>query len=120
MLAIVKTPHIEISGKVIPESLLLYLKAAFGKVEVREENASVPFRDTEWHKSVHSKTSPGESIALYREIYGFTQAKLAEAVGIPVQNISAMETGKRAVSKAMAAKLAKAFGVSPDAFYFYA
>jgi len=121
MLAIVKTPHIEISAKVIPESLLLYLKAAFGKVVVEEdEDSSVSFRDSKWFKSVESKSTPAESILLCREIYGFTQAKLAESVGVPVQNISALENGKRPVSKQMAKKLGKAFGVSPDTFYFYA
>ena len=47
---------------------------------------------------------------------GMTQVELAEKLGIPQQNISEMESGKRPIGKAMAKRLAAIFRVNYRVF----
>jgi transcriptional regulator with XRE-family HTH domain len=49
-----------------------------------------------------------------REAGGWTQVSLAEASGVPVGTIRDYEQGKRQPTLAIAAKLARALGVSLD------
>jgi DNA-binding XRE family transcriptional regulator len=64
--------------------------------------------------------SPEEIIGLHlsaaRENAGLTQTQLAEKIGTQRQAISAMENGKRPISRAMAKKLEKALNVPYKAF----
>jgi len=47
----------------------------------------------------------------------WSQVTLAAKLGIQVQNLCAMENGRRTVSRKMAVKLGKIFGTDPAAFF---
>jgi transcriptional regulator with XRE-family HTH domain len=54
---------------------------------------------------------------IYRGLHGLTQEQLGKNLGnFTRQNISNMERGNRAISKAVAKKLAKLFDVSVEKF----
>lgn len=59
---------------------------------------------------------PGNILRAMRRRGDLTQEHLAEAVGTTKANISAMETGKRPIGKAMAERLAKALNTSYKVF----
>jgi plasmid maintenance system antidote protein VapI len=123
MLAVVKAPHIEIRADVIPPAVLAFLKALYGHVTVHKDQThtvhSVPWGDTDLAKQIRHQTTPAESLAVLRDTYKLTLAQLSTMTGVPSQNLSAMEKGRRTISKDMAARLAKAFGTGPELFYFY-
>ncbi|MBI9105464.1 MAG: helix-turn-helix transcriptional regulator [Spirochaetales bacterium] len=52
----------------------------------------------------------------YRKRAGLSQSELALKLGMVKENISAMETGSRGISKATAHKLSEIFQVSPGRF----
>ena len=52
-----------------------------------------------------------------REKGGLSQAKLAEASGVPQQTISAVESGTRSPGAEVLYKLARALGVTMDELY---
>lgn len=121
MLAVVKTPHIEINIKgEIPQKLLTVLEEEYGKdVEITEEDDEelLDIFETDWYKNIKAEMIPGDNIRIYRENFGFTQAELGKRLGnIPRQHISNMERGSRNISLKMAKKLAKIFNVSPEKF----
>jgi DNA-binding transcriptional regulator YiaG len=127
MLAVVKTPRIEIRSPEIPGILLRFLRETFGQVSVKKESApdeeeAVDAFESEWYKNVSEQTTPGETVKICRELFGVTQAELARRMRLPVQNISAIEKNRRPITRQMAEKLSAAFegGVPPGAFYFYA
>jgi DNA-binding XRE family transcriptional regulator len=115
MIALIKNPRIEMKGD-IPEAFLDITRKFFGSVEVKLDDESVNIVDTSWYKRREAKRTPGLNMKNFRELCGYTQARLAENLGILRTHISAMENGKRAISKAMALKLAKIFDTSPDRF----
>ncbi len=124
MLAVVKTPRIEIRAPEIPGVLLCFLRKTFGPVSVEKEAGgedSVNVFESGWYKSVSEQTTPGETVRICRDMFNISQAELAERMNLPVQNISAIENNRRAITKPMAEKLSAAFdgGVPPGAFYFY-
>ena len=53
----------------------------------------------------------GENLKKYRTIKGFSQAKLAEIIGISPNFISDIETGKRWLSSDTLVNLAQALGI---------
>lgn len=58
-------------------------------------------------------------IAASRELRKTSQKTLAEGIGVQAQVISAMENGRRPVSRNMAAKLGKFFKCSPKIFFAF-
>ncbi|OWV23474.1 hypothetical protein B7988_14675 [Fibrobacter sp. UWB1] len=58
-----------------------------------------------------------EMIVANRDLRNWSQVTLAEKLGIQVQNLCAMENGRRAVSRKMAVKLGEIFGTDPAAFF---
>ncbi len=121
MLAVVKTPHIEISIKGnIPDRLMSALEAEFGdQVVVSEEHDDeyVDVFDTDWYREVKSRMTPGENLRIYRENHGLTQAQLGRLLGdVPRQHVSNMERAVRSISLKTARKLATLFKVSPEKF----
>jgi len=117
MLAVVKRPRIEIRAKHIPAPLVRFLKDTYKpeNVIVSDEDVAVPFEESEWFKSL--ETTPAEMIVANRDLRNWSQVTLAEKLGIQVQNLCAMENGRRAVSRKMALKLGKIFGTDPAAFF---
>ena len=119
MLVVVKKPHIEIKGKVIPAWIIGGLRESYGKnITVTEEKEDlVNIRETAWYKEISAKITPGDRIRAMRLKFGLTQTELAKMIGeIPKQHVSNMETGQRGISKDMAKKLAEIFKTTADKF----
>ena len=129
MLAVVNQPRTQgteaasfrIEGKV-PKFVVMFLESAFNKalkVEVSddEDDVAVPFEQTEWYREIKAKMTPGDAIKADRGLRCMTQRQLADKLGVPVQNVSEMERGKRAVSRKMALKLGEVFGTDPASFF---
>ncbi len=121
MQAVVKTPRIEVNikGELSPK-LIAVLEEEFGKELLLTEESdeeTVDIFATDWYREIRSKTTPGDTLKIYRENHGLTQARLGEMLGgIPRQHVSNMERGLRPVSMKTARKLAKIFKVSPGKF----
>ncbi|GHV15089.1 hypothetical protein AGMMS49938_12460 [Fibrobacterales bacterium] len=125
MLAVVDQPRIRVEGAVIPEHLLLYLKAAFSRVDVSvdfeskaTETESVPFRKTAWYKGIRKNMKPGENLKLLRRNRKLTQRLLSKKSGIAVSEISDMETGRISISKKTAEKLSSTLGTSTENLFW--
>lgn len=116
MQAVVKKPHIEIIAEKIPEELMTFLKEHYKKIEIIEDEEAQDITRTDWYKNMKNNTTPGETMKRYRKRAHFSQAELAEKLGMVKQNISAMENGNRGISKNTAHKLAEIFQVSPARF----
>ncbi|MDF3823555.1 XRE family transcriptional regulator, partial [Leptospira sp. 96542] len=72
MLAVVKTPHIEINvkGNNIPSKILTLLKEEYGKklhILEENENETVDVFQTDWYKNIKKTITPGFNLRLYRE-----------------------------------------------------
>ena len=121
MQAVVKTPRIEVNirGELSPK-LIAVLEEEFGKELLLTEESdeeTVDIFATDWYREIQSNITPGDTLKIYRENHGLTQAQLGEILGgIPRQHVSNMERGIRPVSMKTARKLAKIFKVSPGKF----
>ncbi len=102
---------------VCDKSRLAKVKAALLKLECKvrlarpKASASAPeVPEKEWYtiEELFPESAPGRALRAYRLREDMTQKRLAEVVGISVQNLSHMENGRRPVSKEMAKRLAKA------------
>ncbi len=117
MLAVVKKPHIEISGELIPEELLSFLKDHYKTIEIIEDgDGTQDITHSRWYQNMQNRSKPGTTLKRYRKRAEMSQTELAEKLGMMKQNISAMEKGTRGISKATAHKLAEIFQVSPGRF----
>ncbi len=123
MLAVVKKPHtnnmlFKIKGN-IPDGVMKYLRREFGQnVELIDENEElVNIFDTHWYKAIKKTISPGDTLRIYRQNFGLTQAELGQKLGkFTRQKISDMENNKRSISKAVAKKLSEIFDVPIERF----
>jgi DNA-binding XRE family transcriptional regulator len=120
MLAVVKTPHINvrISGK-LPPRLLRCLKSEFGRklrIAEDEDNETVDFFKTDFYKEMKKEMMPGTYARIYRENRGMTQEQLGEKVGVSKSFICDIEHDRRAISKDMAKKLSNIFNISVSRF----
>ncbi len=115
MLVVVKKPHIEISGEIIPEELLVFLKEHYRGLKIIEEEAT-DITQTDWYHKSKADATPGATLKRYRKRLKLSQSELAEKLGMVKQNISAMEKGSRGISKATAKKLADIFQISAGRF----
>ncbi len=118
MLAVVKKPHIEISGENIPAKLIKFLTDNYSKIEIiNDDDISIDITETSWYlEQKNSLSKPGETLKRYRKRLGLSQKQLGDKLGIAKQNISAMERGTRGISKANTRKLAEIFHTSPARF----
>ena len=99
MLAVVKTPHTEISIHGDGSARILeYLKQQF-QIEVLaadDDETLVNIRDSEYWKT---EVTPGTLLTGFRLKHGLTQNELAEKSGVSQVMISDYETGKRKLSQ---------------------
>lgn len=68
--------------------------------------------------SVHVHVTPGESLKMIRELQGISQNKLADMVGIPQSNISAIENNVIHLGRERALAFARALHVHPSVLLF--
>lgn len=119
MIATIKLPGFEMHGN-IPEAFLEVTRKFFGADDVeiidKADNELVSITDTEWYRKRKADHHPGRNMKNYRRIHGYTQVILAGKLGVLAHHVSEMETGKRAISKAMALKLSEIFAVSTERF----
>jgi DNA-binding XRE family transcriptional regulator len=102
----------------IPKSLFLLLKKEYGaNLVLTPDQEVVNIIDTEWVQNIKKEIRPGDNLKIYREMRGWTQARLGELLGgIPRQRISNMERGSRKISLKTAKRLADLFDVSVERF----
>ena len=67
---------------------------------------------------INLKLTPGEMLRTLRELQGFSQAELAQKMGIKQSNISALETGARQIGRERALALANVLKVHPAVILF--
>jgi DNA-binding XRE family transcriptional regulator len=120
MLAVVKTPHINmrIEGEV-PPRLLRLLKTEYGpklKITEKDENDLIDFFKTDFYRNMKSKMTPGTYVRIYRENHGMTQGQLGEKVGVKKTFICDIEHDRRSISKEMAKKFSALFKISVAQF----
>jgi DNA-binding XRE family transcriptional regulator len=120
MLAVVKTPHINvrIQGR-LPSRLLRCLRTEFGarlRLSDGKNDATVDFFETDFYKNGKNEMTPGTYLRIYRENHNMTQEELGEKIGASKAFICDMEHDRRAISKEMAKKAASLFNISVARF----
>jgi len=113
MQAVLKTPRTEISiqGE-IPSKILAALKSEYGVALKIVNDDTENIFETGWYENIKAKTTPGDTMRTYREIHGYSQARLGELLGnVPRQHISNMERGRRNISLNTAKKLSGIFKI---------
>ena len=118
----VKAPRTDfrVEGK-IPPKVIAALRSLYGagvRVLETEDEETVNLFETDWYKKMEAKSTPGGNLRAYRENRGLTQKEIARKLGGGTlkQHVSAMEHGRRPISKVVAKKLAVIFGASPARF----
>lgn len=112
-----KTPRIrvDIQGDSIPEELMDAIKKVVpeDEIEILEgDDEYVDWFDTDLHRDIEARTTPGEVMRIYRENHEWTQAELGERLGgVSRQNVSHMEQGRRPISAETAIKLSRLYGI---------
>jgi DNA-binding XRE family transcriptional regulator len=111
MLAVVKTPHIEIRGENLPTDLLDLLRGYFkAQVEIVEDpDETVDWFETDLHKRIEAQSTPGTIIRAFRRRDELTQGQLAEKLGVSKQVVCDLEKERRTISAATAKKLSEIF-----------
>jgi ribosome-binding protein aMBF1 (putative translation factor) len=114
MLAVVKTPHIELSinGEGSKEALD-WLARKFRVQVISGEDKKVNIEETDFYREMEVNRS-GNLLEAARLKAGFSQKQLAEAVGIRQTMISEYENGRRKITKNMAERFAKELKVKQE------
>jgi len=117
MLAVVKKPHIEISisGEGSKQALD-WLKRKFKLVILADESEtadSVNIEDTDFWTAMNENRI-GNLLAGARLKNGLSQKELAEKIGIKQNMVSDYETGKRRLTKTMAARFASVLHIKKE------
>jgi ribosome-binding protein aMBF1 (putative translation factor) len=116
MLALVKTPHIEISlhGEHVAE-LLDWIKKKFDVTVLAEEPEEefVSIESTDYWGEME-KNRVGNLLAGARLKAGLTQAELAEKLGIRQNMVSDYERGRRTYSDTMARRLSETLKIKEE------
>jgi ribosome-binding protein aMBF1 (putative translation factor) len=117
MSGVVNAPPINLRFKPqTPARVIHLIKRQFSKYVLDESDAAEDWFETELHKEISSRMTPGDYLRNLREAQTITQKTLAEQIRIRVNYLSDLETGQRSISKAMAKKLAAVFNVTPAVF----
>jgi DNA-binding XRE family transcriptional regulator len=120
MLAVVKTPHINvrIQGQ-LSSRLMRCLRSEYGnklRIEDEKDDALVDLFETDFYKEAKKRMTPGTYLRIYRENHQMTQEELGDKIGASKAFVCDMEHNRRAISKDMAKKLASLFDISVARF----
>ena len=117
MLAVVKTPRIEISmnGPGVPELLNWIGKKFDISIVSKVNDDSMRIEDTAYYKEMNVNRS-GNLLAGARLKKELTQKKLSELTGMPQSVISDYEKGRRKITRQAAVKLSSALMV-PETYF---
>jgi len=114
--AAVKTQSISISFKPrTPARVIHAVRQQFSNYIVAKV-ASVDRFETDPHNERVARKTPAKTLRILREKRGWTLAETGEKIGASPYRVSDYETGRRAISKEMAKKLAEVFKTSPAVF----
>jgi ribosome-binding protein aMBF1 (putative translation factor) len=119
MSAAVKTRPISVLFKPrTPARIIRSVKSQFAQyiVPERTDDEYEDYFESDLRKAIAATMKPGDYLRHYREAHGLTQKEFAAKIGIRINYLSDMETGQRAISRAMAKKLAGIFNTSPSVF----
>jgi Plasmid maintenance system antidote protein len=117
MLVVEKARHIEVEIRGPgSESVLAILRRELPSLETSGDDTYDSVEGSDWFAALAAKVTPGQSLRVYRNNAGWTQARLSEKTGIPVPHISGMENDKRPIGKATAKKFADVFGTDYHRF----
>lgn len=117
MLAVVKTPHIDlkIEGEIPPQVLQVLQSTWSNELVLEADDDYVEYSKTEFSKQNRKKMTPGIKVRASRELNGWTQSELGKELGgLSIQNVSDIENGRRAISKKIAEKLSDVFKLPMD------
>lgn len=118
MLAVVKTPHIDlcIRGN-LSNRLLDCLRAEFGKqLHLEKVEDNVDFFKSTIYRKTQKLITPGTYVRIYRQNLGFTQAVLSKKLGVSKAFICDIEHNRRSISKKKAQILTALFQVDIGRF----
>ena len=116
MQAAAKTRHISIRFKPrTPARVINSIKKQYSDF-IDDDDESVDYFKTDFHKEISASMTPGDKLRGLRKACGWTLAVVGEKIGVTPYRVSDYETGKRAISKAVAKKLAEVFNISPAVF----
>jgi DNA-binding XRE family transcriptional regulator len=83
---------------------------------IDDSEVMVDYGKSEQHKKIASTMTPGEKLRELRIVTGMTLQGIGDNIGVTYQRINEYESGRRAISKDNAKKLAAIFNVSPAVF----
>ena len=93
----------------VPVAVLKQLQQELAQFAITApEEQPVPWRDVLLDPGTRN-SEPGVMLRASRQKAGLSQVELAAKLGIPQPNLSAMETGRRAIGRGMAKRLAVVF-----------
>lgn len=106
---------------IIPKSQVRFLRTFLNDLTWKspasaKKEDTVPWRETLKARFAEGGGEPAVMLKSSREIAELTQLELAGKLGIPQSNVAHMESGRRAISKEMAKRLAEIFGVDYKVF----
>ena len=99
-----------------PARVIQSVKKQFAGYILDEGDDYVDWFTTDLHKEIAARMTPGKSLRTLREMAGWTLAETGKKTGVSAYRVSDYETGQRAISKAMAKKLAGLFNTTPAVF----
>ena len=120
MLAVVKTPRIELSLSGAEDSvaeLLDFIRSRYPVTVLNDEPDSDADSVDAFKTRFWKETTPGDLLLGYRLKHELSQEQLAEKTGICQTVISAYETGRRKLSRKAALKIAAALDESPEKLF---
>ena len=115
MLALVKTPRIEISlqGEKVDELIEWISKKFEVSILTSDDSESIAIEETDFWKEMQSNRV-GNLLSAARLKANMSQSQLAEKLDIRQNMISDYERGKRRLSPAMAKRIAKILQIKVD------
>jgi DNA-binding transcriptional regulator YiaG len=101
-----------------PAKVLRTIRREFSGYIFRESKKknSENWFETDLHKEISARMTPGKYLRNLREASGMTQKELGEKIGVSANYVSDWENGQRNISRFAAKKLSRLFNVNPGIF----
>jgi DNA-binding XRE family transcriptional regulator len=99
-----------------PARLIRSVKRQLADYIIDEKGEYVDWFETDLHKEIAARMTPGKTLRTLREMCGWTLAETGNKIGVSPYRVSDFETGYRSISKEIAKKLAEVFNTSPAVF----
>jgi DNA-binding XRE family transcriptional regulator len=117
MPAAVKTRPISLRFKPrTPRRIILRVREQFADYVIDEPEDSDNWFESDLHKEIAARMTPGKYLRHFREAHGLTQKAMGDKVGVGPNYVSDWENGQRPISRFAARKLGEMFNVNPGVF----